>query len=501
MAGYYLGIDQGTTVTTALLIDENWNIISRGRKEHRQIYPRSGWVEHDPIDIYESCLEVVQTALKGIPGAKVSDIVCMGIDHQGETCLIWDRKTGEPVYNAIVWLDRRSADSVETLKKNHNNKIHQITGLIPDAYYSSMKLKWILDNVDGVRERVERGELLAGTLNTWLIWKFTGGRVHVTDASSGGKTMLMDLTTTQWDDWLLNLMDIPRNILPPILNCNEVFGYTDPDSFLDAKIPIAGCLTDSNAGLVGGGGSAPGTLKTSYGTGCFMGLVTGDHFVISRYGLTSTCCWKINGVPSYSLNGAAYTAGAAIQWLRDGIRIIDNVAQTEVMARSVPDTKDVYFVPAFAGLATPYWDQYARGAFLGLTAGVNRENLVRAVLESVAFQTADCFMAMSKEYKGSIYKMRADGGMVDNSFLMQFQADMLGIPVELPYEKETAAYGSACMAGLTIGALSALSDVNRFVKIKKVYEPSMSEDERQARFEKWHRAVERSRGWIQHDSL
>lgn len=501
MAGYYLGVDQGTTLTTALLVDESWNVISRASKEHKQIYPKTGWVEHDPSEIYEACRYTIATVLEGAPKAKASDIICMGITHQGETCLVWDKRTGLPVYNAIVWQDRRTAYFAEMLKEREGNYIHQVTGMLPDSYYSATKIKWILDNVESARERAARGELLAGTLNSWLIWKLTGGKVHVTDACSAGRYMLMDLKTTQWDPNIVNMLDIPDNILPPIRDCNEIFGYTDPKDFWGAKIPIAGCLTDSHAALVGGGCCTTGALKTSYGTGSFTNLVTGTHFIISDLGLLATCCWKLNGVPYYTLIGAAYIAGAAVQWLRDGVGILEDAPFSETMALSVPDTNDVYFVPAFVGLATPHWDQYARGAFLGLTGGVNKNHLVRAVLESIAFQTTDCYMAMRQEYPEEIKAMRADGGMVDNSFLMQFQADMLGIPVEIPVEKESAALGSAYMAALTMGVFSSLADIKPYVKLKRIYEPSMSEDERKSRLVKWHRAVERSKGWVQPDEL
>ncbi|MDI9493306.1 MAG: glycerol kinase GlpK [Bacillota bacterium] len=496
MGKLYLGIDQGTTVTTALLLNEQWQVVGRGQKEHRQIFPQPGWVEHDPVDIYESCLEAVRLALLQAH-ADPKDIYCIGMDHQGETCLLWDKRTGEPVYNAIVWQDRRTADIAEELKRTHGERIRRITGMIPDSYYSATKLRWVIDNVTGVKERIDRGELLAGTINTWLIWKFTGGASHVTDACSGVRLMLMDLEKGEWDKDLLDLMGIPREILPPIHNCNEIYGYTHPDAFFGVKVPIAGSISDSNAGIIGSGSTAPGTLKTSYGTGSFMTLITGNQVIYSKVGLMPCCCWKLSGVPSFSLTGAAYVAGAAIQWLRDGIRIINDAGETEAMAFSVEDTKDVYFVPAFAGLATPYWDQYARGIFVGLTGCIGREHLVRAVLEGIALQNMDGFRAMQSEYDGKITKMRADGGMVDNKFLMQFQADLLGIPVEVPLEKETSAMGSAFLAALTMGDLNSLADANPYVKYKCVFEPKMSDDEREFRLARYHQAVERSRGWAQ----
>ena len=494
MPRYILGIDQGTSLTTALLIDEQWQVVSRGQREHRQIYPQPGWVEHDPVEILECVLGAVYDAINGI-GASANEIMCIGIDHQGETCLVWDKKTGIPIYNAIVWQDRRTTEFTEKLKREHGEYIHRITGVMPDSYYSVTKIKWILDNIPDARERANRGELLAGTINTWIIWKLTGGKAFVTDGCSGGRWMLMDLSTTQWDETIAGLADVPLSILPPLLDCNAIYGYTEPEMFWGAKIPISGCLSDGHAALLGSGSVAAGTLKTSYGTGSFMLLATGERFIISKHGLTTSSSWKISGVPHYALLGATFVAGAAIQWLRDGLRFIDTADQVEQLATSVPDTLDVYFVPAFVGLATPHWDQYARGAFLGLTGGVKREHLARAVLESVAFETTDCYRAMKREYQGDINSMLADGGMVDNEFLMQLQADLLGIPVVIPHEKECAAYGAACMGALTMGALSSLDDVKRYVKIKKVYNPLMSEDERETRMKKWQRAVERSKGW------
>ncbi len=495
MEKLYLGIDQGTTVTTALLINEKWQVVGKGQREHRQIFPHPGWVEHDPIDIYESCLEAVKIALLDA-NAKPQNIYCMGLDHQGETCLFWNKRTGRPVYNAIVWQDRRTAKIAEELKRTDGERIHKITGLLPDSYYSATKLRWIIDNVPGVKESIANGELLAGTLNTWLIWKFTGGASFVTDACSGVRLMLMNLEKGEWDERLLDLMQIPSKVLPNIHNCNEIYGFTDPKGFFDVRIPIAGSISDSNAGVIGSGSSATGTLKTSYGTGSFMTLIIGGKAVYSNMGLMSNCCWKLSGVPTFSLTGAAYIAGAAIQWLRDGIGIIGCAEETEGMALSVADTNDVYFVPAFSGLATPYWDQYARGAFVGLTASVRREHLVRAVLESIALQNMDVFLAMQSEYKAEIHKMRADGGMVDNKFLMQFQADLLGIPIELPAEKESSAKGSALLAALTMGDLNSLSEIEQFVKYKYIFEPKMSDDEREYRLARYRKAIQCSRNWV-----
>ncbi len=496
MSSYYLGIDQGTTTTTALLIDEAWQVVARGQHTHRQIYPQPGWVEHDPLEILEACRLATAEALRKIDGARATDIRFMGIDHQGETCLVWERQTGLPLTNAIVWQDRRTADLMDGIKREHSEEIQRRTGLLPDAYYSASKIQWILDHVENARERANRGELMAGTLNTWLIWKLTGGQAFVTDGCSAGRTMLLNLKTMQWDPWMTALMDIPKAILPPIRDCNENYGITDPDEFLGAAIPIAGCLSDSHAGLIGGGGHAPGTLKTSYGTGAFMNLVTGDKFILSDQGLFATCGWMLSDRPTYTLNGAAYIAGAAVQWLRDGLELVQDLSEVEPLAASVPDTAGVVFVPAFTGLATPYWDPYARGAFLGLTASAGKRHLVRAVLESTAFQVCDCYTAMREAYPGNIPAMRADGGMVDNRFLMQFQADILGIPVEIPEEKESAAFGAACMAGLTMGEFSSLAEIQPLVKLKAVYEPAMAADQRGTILDRWHRAVTRCMNWI-----
>ena len=493
---YYLGIDQGTTLTTALLADEKWNIVAKASKAHRQYYPAPGWVEHDPMEIYENCLAAAAAALAKIPNATAGEIRGMGLDHQGETCMIWDKNSGEPIYRAIVWQDRRTADAADDLKRRYGEKIHRVTGVLPDAYHSATKFRWILDHVEGAQQRAERGELLLGTLNTWLIWKLTGGTSYATDPSSGSCTMLMDIHKTEWSPEILSLVGLSGCRLPEICDCNHIFGYTAPGAFPAPGIPIAGSLTDSPAGLIGGGCLGKGILKTSYGTGSFMSLQTGGDAILSDRGLFTSCLWRLSGKPYYRLFGSAYTAGAAVGWLKDGLGIIKDVGETEQMALSVPDTNDVCFVPAFSGLATPYWDQYARGLFIGLTGGVTREHLVRAVLESMAYQVANCYEAMRREFGQESPVMRADGGMTENRFVMQFQADMLGIPVEVPEEKETAAFGAACLAGYTLGALPSLESVREFVRLRNVYEPRMSADERKERLSRWLEAVDRSRAWV-----
>lgn len=494
MAGYFLGIDQGTTLTTAVLADENWHIVAKASKPHQQHYPASGWVEHDPMEIYENCLAVAAQVVD-MAGATAQDILAIGLDHQGETCLVWDKQTGLPIYNAIVWQDRRTADTAELLKTARGGEIQKICGMLPDAYHSATKIRWILDHVPGARSRAERGELLAGTLNTWLFWKLSGGEIFKTDPASANCTMLMDIRKTQWSGGLVEMMGIPDSCLAEICDNSHLYGYTKPECFLGARVPITGCTTDSPASLIGGGCIGPGILKCSYGTGSFMSLQTGEDVVLSDKGLFSSCLWRLDGKPFYRLYGSSYIAGAAVEWLKNGLRIIDSARDTEQMALSVPDSSGVYFVPAFAGLATPYWDQYARGLFIGLTGGTTREHMVRAVLEGVAFQVANCYRTMRSELGRDSQFMRVDGGMVENRFVMQFQSDMLGIPVEVPAEKETAAFGSACLAGYTLGALPSLEHVKQIVKLKHIYEPKMSTDEREDRLDRWLQAVDRSRGW------
>jgi glycerol kinase len=497
MTKYFMGIDQGTTGTTVLLIDENWNVVSRGYREHSQIYPRPGWVEHNPIEIFNNCQQAAKMAIDRCIGFRTSDIVSLGICNQGETCMIWEKDTGKPLYNAIVWQDRRTADTADKLGHDYGEYIREKTGLIADSYYSATKLKWLLDNVESAREKAVRGELLAGTLDSWLIWKFTGGSAHITDACTAGRTMLIDIKTSQWDQTLLGLLDIPRSILPPIMNCSEVYGYTTPDTFFGERVPVGASLSDAQAALFAQGCYDPGSVKTTYGTGCFMNLITGRIPVLSSNGLTTACSWKLNNERTYSLGGSVYVAGAAIQWLRDGLKIIETASQTQEMARSVSDTAGVFFVPAFSGLAAPYWDQYARGTIIGLTGGVKREHIVRATLESIAFQVCDNMAVMKQDSNLPIAMMKADGGLVENEFLMQFQADLLNIPVEVPTEKETSAYGAALLAALAIGEFSSPRDVKGCLKLLKRYEPQMSEDERHYRISEWHRAVKRSRNWIQ----
>lgn len=496
MAKYFLGIDQGTTGTTALLIDEKWNVVSRGYREHKQIYPRAGWVEHDAEEILDACLYAATQAIHGCPQCSMKDIVSLGIDNQGETCTLWNKKTGKSLHNALVWQDRRTADMCDKLKESDGGYIRRTTGLHADAYYSASKFTWLLDHVEGARELAAKGELCAGTLDSFIIFRITAGKTWVTDASTAGRTMLMDMHTGQWDDRMLNMFRIPKSILPDIHDCSEVYGYTDPDSFLGIQIPVGASLADAHAALAAQGCLDAGDIKATYGTGCFMNMIIGNEMILPEGGLTISLPFQINGQRTYAFGGSVYIAGAAIQWLRDGLGIINSATETQSLAESVNNTNGVYFVPAFNGLAAPWWDQYARGTMVGLTASVTKAHIVRAVLESIAFQAYDNMEAMRKGASTTLKTLKADGGPVDNAFLMQFQADILGSPVEIPNEKETSAYGAAFLAALAMGEFSDIRDAKQCLKMKKRYEPHLSDDERLAKIDMWHRAVERSLNWI-----
>ncbi|MCH7680945.1 glycerol kinase GlpK [candidate division KSB1 bacterium] len=492
---YYLGVDQGTTGTTALIFDQEWDICGKGYTEHTQYYPKPGWVEHDPIEIWHKTKESVAMALDKA-GLKAQDLRVMGLDNQGETCMVWDKNTGEPIYNAIVWQDRRTARAADKLKEECGNLITQKTGLPVDAYFSALKIKWILDNVENAWKKVEKGELLVGTLDTWLLWKMTGREIYVTDPSTASRTMLFNLHTSQWDDEILEIIGIPRSILPEIRESVEIYGYTCTD-FLEARIPIAGGVVDQAAALFGQACFGKGSVKTTYGTGCFMLMNTGNKPVFSQNGLITTAVWSMDKSITFALDGGVYIAGAAIQWLRDGLGIIDEAAETEALAQSVPDTGGVLFVPAFTGLAAPYWDQYARGMMIGITGGTTRAHIVRATLEAIAFQVAENLAVMRKDSGMPIDLMRADGGAVVNQFLMQFQADILGIPVDVPVIHETTALGVAYLAALGIGDFDNLDEISSKWKLSQRYEPAITEDHRHQLMHQWQRAVARSQKWIE----
>lgn len=495
MTKYFLGIDQGTTGTTTLLIDENWNSVSTGQVEHRQIYPQPGWVEHDPEEILAACSASVAEALRKYPSCNPKDIVSVGISNQGETCTIWEKATGRPIYNAIVWQDRRTSEFCDVLQAEHGDYIRNVTGLVPDAYFSASKFRWILDNVPGARERASRGELMAGTLDSFLIYRLSGKKSWVTDASTAGCTMLMRMKDGLWDETMLELCDIPAGLLPEINDCSKIYGFTDPEVFCGLRIPIAASLADAHAALCAQNCLLPGDIKSTYGTGVFMNMTTGDKLILSKNGLTSSLPWQIGGKRTYALGGSAYIAGGAVQWLRDGLGIVNRIGDSAALAQSVSDTGDVYFVPAFNGLAAPWWDQYARGLIIGITGGTSKAQIVRAVLESIAFQVYDNAMTMQLDSGSSISVMKADGGPVDNEFLMQFQADILGVPIQIPTEKESSAYGAAFLAALAVGEFSSIHDVKNCLKPKRQYLPNMSADERLSRVQRWHEAVKRSLKW------
>ena len=494
MAKYYLGVDQGTTGVTAILFDTSWHQVSRGYREIRQIYPQAGWVEHDPLDIWNSaCFAVTQALLNA--AASPADILCVGVDHEGESVMLWDKETGLPVYNAIVWQDRRTSEKSDALKTSHGDFIREHTGLTVDSYFSALKLQWLLENVPEARALLARNRLLCGTMDTWMVWKMTGGAVHATDTSTGSRTMLMNLRKGCWDDEVLSLLDIPHAILPTILPSSSNFGRCIPALFCGISAPITGVLVDQQAALFGQTCFTPGTVKTTYGTGCFMQMNTGDKIVESTTGLLPIVCWNIGGNTTYGLDGGIYISGAAVQWLRDGLKIISSAAETEAMAYAAGTNNGVYFVPAFAGLAAPYWDSYARGTLIGITGGTTREQIVRATLEATAYQVSDLLEAMQKDSGASITAMRCDGGAVANRFLMQFQADILGAEVVKPLQHETTALGAATLAGLTVGLWDSEEQVKRLRQTDNVYRPTMEIVEREEKLRKWHKAVQRSLAW------
>lgn len=493
---YYLGIDQGTTGTTVLLADKTFRCMARGYCEHTQYYPQPGWVEHDPEEIWQALLSAVKQALD-TAGADPSQLACIGLDNQGETCLIWDRQTGAPVAPAIVWQDRRTAQYADQLSRTHKQLILQRTGLPVDAYFSGTKLRWLLNNIPGLRERAAQGEVLAGTLDSWLLWKLTGGRIHATDSSTASRTMLYRLSTDSWDPELLQLLDIPAHIMPEIRDSVGLFGMTDPDAFFGISVPITAAITDQQAALFDQGCLTPGKAKATYGTGCFLQMNTGSQPIITDRGLMTTVAWGINDRQTYALEGSIYIAGAAIQWLRDGLKLITSAKDTYALATSVADNGGVYFVPAFAGLAAPHWDQYARGTIVGLTGGVTDAHLVRATLESVAYQVYDNLYLMQEVSGMQIPVLRTDGGMAANPFLMQFQADLLGIPVEVPEVVDATAMGAARCAALGLGEFATPEECCSLTGRVTRYEPAMHDDQRQSLLHQWHRAVERALAWAE----
>ncbi len=491
---FFIGLDQGTTGTTSLLLDDEWNVVSQGYKEHTMIYPQPGWVEQDPWEMLSAALGSFSMALKNA-NINTRQIASIGLSNQGESCIIWNRKTGKPVYNIIVWQDKRTSAYADALAQQAGDMILEKTGLIVDAYFSATKLKWIIDNVPSVAEQMENHELLAGTLDSWLIWNLTGGRIHITDYSTASRTMLFNIHTGQWDDEILSLLGIPKNILPEICDSAMVYGHTDPNVFFGVSIPVSGSVTDQQAALFGQNCYAPGSTKTTYGTGCFMLMNTGDKLVKSANGLLTTVAWKLEDRMTFALDGGIYIAGAAIQWLRDKLNFFSNNSETETMSQAVESNGGVFFVPAFTGLAAPYWDQYARGMIIGLTGGTTKKHIVRATLESIAYQVKDCLDAMESDTGIPVTIMNVDGGMVNNRFLMQFQADILNIPINVPSITESTALGAAYLGAFGIGEFTCPDEIDGLQSLACCYEPNMSDDHRQTLLHLWHEAVKRSIGW------
>ncbi len=490
---YVLALDQGTTSSRVALVDENSKIVSILSREFPQIYPKEGWVEHDPMDIWSSQYGVMmETVAKS--GVSVKDIAAIGITNQRETTLVWDKYTGKPVYNAIVWQCRRTADRIDELKKQgYTERIREKTGLIPDAYFSASKIAWILDNVAGAREKAERGELLFGTVDTWLIWKLTEGKVHATDRTNASRTMLFNINTMDWEEELLALFDIPRAMLPKVQCSGEIFGYANVGG---EQIPIAGVAGDQQAALFGQTCYEKGEAKNTYGTGCFLLMNAGEERPNSENGLLVTVAATLCGEkPQYALEGSVFIGGAIIQWLRDEMRFINESREAEYYANQVPDCGGVYIVPAFTGIGAPYWDMYARGGIFGITRGTKREHIIRAAQESIAYQSADLVAAMQKDTGLPLKRLQVDGGASKDSFLMQFQADILQAEVCKPVSHESTAIGVASLAGLTVGIWKDRETLKGLHQIARIYTPHMAEEERTEKLKKWHRAVERSLGW------
>ena len=494
MAKYIMALDAGTTSNRCILFNEKGEMCSVAQKEFTQYFPKPGWVEHDANEIWSTQLEVAQRAMANI-GATAADIKAIGITNQRETTIVWDKNTGEPVHHAIVWQCRRTSEYCDSLKeKGLVDTFRAKTGLVIDAYFSGTKLRWLLENVEGVRERAERGELLFGTVETWLIWKLTGGKAHVTDYSNASRTMLFNINTLQWDDEILAELNIPKCMLPEAKPSSCVYGETLAQ-FFGAPIPIAGAAGDQQAALFGQTCFKPGEAKNTYGTGCFMLMNTGEKPVFSKNGLVTTIAWGLDGKVEYALEGSIFVAGAAIQWLRDEMKLIDSSPDSEYMAQKVKNTNGCYVVPAFTGLGAPHWDQYARGTIVGLTRGVNKYHIIRATLDSLCYQTNDVLQAMKADSGIELAALKVDGGASANNYLMQTQADLINAPVQRPRCVETTAMGAAYLAGLAVGYWSSKEDVIKNWAIDRTFEPNIAEDDRSARIKGWNKAVKCSYGW------
>ncbi|WP_027701749.1 glycerol kinase GlpK [Metaclostridioides mangenotii] len=491
---YIMALDQGTTSSRAIIFNREGEIVRVAQKEFSQIFPKPGWVEHDAMEIWGSqsgvLREVIETA-----GIRPEEIASIGITNQRETTVVWDKHTGKPVYNAIVWQCRRTSEICDDLKnKGLEDKIKEKTGLLIDAYFSATKLKWILDNVDGAKERAKKGDLLFGTIDTWLIWNLTRGKVHVTDYSNASRTMMFNINALVWDEEILDELDIPKSMLPEVKPSSYLYGYTDDHMLAGAEIPISGCAGDQQAALFGQTCFEEGTAKNTYGTGCFLLMNTGEKPVRSKNGLLTTIAWGIDGKINYALEGSIFVAGASIQWLRDELNLINTAEESEEYASRVEDTNGVYVVPAFTGLGAPYWDMYARGTICGLTRGAKKDHIIRATLESIAYQTKDVLQAMQDDSGIDLKALKVDGGASNNNFLMQFQSDILDVKIYRPEIVETTALGAAYLAGLAVGFYNNKDEISSNWKIKREFNPQMKEYVRDEKYEGWKKAISRSLG-------
>lgn len=492
---YIMALDAGTTSNRAIIFDENSKVVSVAQQEFTQIFPKPGWVEHDPDEIWSTMKSVMQEALKQ-SDLSPRDIAGIGITNQRETCLLWNKKTGRPIYNAIVWQSRQTASIAEALKKQgYTDSVQEKTGLLIDAYFSATKIRWILDHVQGSRKQAEAGELLFGTIDTWLIWKLTGGKVHVTDYSNASRTMLFNINTLEWDDDLLKILHIPKAILPEVKPSSCIYGETVPD-ILGTKVPIAGAAGDQQSALFGQGCFEPGMAKNTYGTGCFLLMNTGTERKHSKQGLVSTIAWGLDGKVEYALEGSVFVAGSAIQWLRDGLRIVDSASDSEWLAKKVEDNGGVYIVPAFVGLGAPYWDMDARGMIIGITRGTKKAHIVRATLESIAYQTKGVLDAMELDSGTTLQALKVDGGACANNLLMQFQSDMLRCGVERPQLTEITALGAAHLAGLAVGVWKSIDDFKKTWQLDRCFIPQMEEADAKLLYKGWKKAVKRAMQWM-----
>jgi glycerol kinase len=503
MTQFVLALDQGTTSSRAIVFDQAGNVRASAQKEFRQFFPQPGWVEHDANELWSTQSGVAQEAITRA-GLRAADLAAIGITNQRETVVVWDRATGQPIHHAIVWQDRRTAGFCDQLRaQGHEPTFRRKTGLLLDAYFSGTKVRWLLDHVPGARERAERGELAFGTVDSWLVYNLTGGELHLTDATNASRTLMYNIHTGDWDDDLLALLDVPRPLLPEVRNSSEVYGETAPGLF-GSRVKIAGIAGDQQAATFGQACLEPGMAKNTYGTGCFMLMNTGGEAVPSHHKLLTTVAWQLPGANgqgqrTYALEGSVFVAGAVVQWLRDGLGILRDAAEVEALATSVPSSDGVFLVPAFVGLGAPYWDPYARGTLVGLTRGTTRAHIARAALEAVAYQSADLLDAVVQDSGAPLKELRVDGGASLNNLMMQFQADLLGVPVVRPRVTETTALGAAYLAGLAVGYWAGPEEITRQWQAGRTFGPQMPEDERGERLRQWRRAVERSRAWAEAD--